>query len=109
VADHDGSVIEVPCGIRALFDSVDHNLVLRAVSRHSDQRWILLYRGAWLTALLQREDGTVVERDRGTPQGSAISAEGSEYPIGSRSRCRGTFKVIRRMVGPTGAGSARDP
>ncbi len=59
--------------IRAFFDSVSHELVLKAVSRHTDERWILLYVQRWLTASVQRADGTLVERDRGTPQGSAIS------------------------------------
>jgi RNA-directed DNA polymerase len=59
--------------IRAFFDSVPHDLVLRAVAAHTDQRWILLYVERWLKAPLQREDGSLVERDRGTPQGSAIS------------------------------------
>jgi RNA-directed DNA polymerase len=43
------------------------------VAHHTDQRWILLYVERWLKAPLQRGDGTLVERDRGTPQGSAIS------------------------------------
>jgi len=47
--------------------------VLRAVRRHTDERWILLYVERWLEAPLQQEDGTFVPRDRGTPQGSAIS------------------------------------
>jgi RNA-directed DNA polymerase len=59
--------------IRAFFDSVDHELVLRAVRRHTDERWILLYVERWLKAPLQQEDGTLVQRDRGTPQGSSIS------------------------------------
>jgi RNA-directed DNA polymerase len=59
--------------IRAFFDSLDHQLVLKAVSAHTQQRWILLYLRRWLTAPLQRQDGTLVQRDRGTPQGSAIS------------------------------------
>jgi RNA-directed DNA polymerase len=59
--------------IRAFFDSLDHELVLRTVSKHTDLRWVLLYVQRWLKAPLQREDGTIVERDRGTPQGSAIS------------------------------------
>jgi RNA-directed DNA polymerase len=59
--------------IRAFFDSLDHELVLKAVSAHTQQRWILLYLRRWLTAPLQRQDGTLVQRDRGTPQGSAIS------------------------------------
>lgn len=59
--------------IRALFDSLDHELVLRAVSKHTDLRWILLYVERWLQAPLQRKDGTTAQRDRGTLQGSAIS------------------------------------
>jgi RNA-directed DNA polymerase len=59
--------------IRAFFDSVPHDLVLKAVAHHSDQKWILLYVQRWLTAPLQRADRGLVARDRGTPQGSAIS------------------------------------
>lgn len=59
--------------IRAFFDSLDHELVLRAVSKHTDLRWVLLYVQRWLKAPLQREGGILVARDRGTPQGSAIS------------------------------------
>lgn len=59
--------------IRAFFDSIDHDLLLKAVSRHTDQRWVLLYVQRWLSAPLQRADGSLVARDRGTPQGSAIS------------------------------------
>jgi RNA-directed DNA polymerase len=63
----------VDLDLRSFFDSVPHDLVLRAVARHTDQRWVLLYVERWLKAPLQREDGSLVERDRGTPQGSAIS------------------------------------
>ena len=59
--------------IRKFFDTVPWDLVLKAVAHHTDQRWILLYVERWLKAPLQREDGSLVERDRGTPQGSAIS------------------------------------
>jgi RNA-directed DNA polymerase len=59
--------------IRKFFDTVPWDLVLKAVAHHSDQRWILLYVERWLSAPLQRQDGSLVERDRGTPQGSAIS------------------------------------
>jgi len=59
--------------IRAFFDSISHSLLLKAVSKHTDLPWVLLYVKRWLKAPLQREDGTIVERDRGTPQGSAIS------------------------------------
>lgn len=59
--------------IRSFFSSVDHELMLRAVRRHTELRWILLYVERWLKAPLQREDGTLEQRDRGTPEGSAIS------------------------------------
>lgn len=59
--------------LKAFFDSLDHSLVLKAVAHHTDLRWILLYVERWLKAPLQLEDGTLKARDRGSPQGSAIS------------------------------------
>ena len=58
--------------IKSFFDSVNHELVLRAVRRHTDERWILLDVERWLKAPLQQEDGTLVQRDRGRAQGSSI-------------------------------------
>ena len=63
----------VDLDVKAFFDSVDHQLMLKAVAHHTDQRWVLLYVKRWLQAPLQQRDGSLVERDRGTPQGSAIS------------------------------------
>jgi RNA-directed DNA polymerase len=63
----------VDLDIRKFFDTVPWQLTLAAVTHHTDQRWILLYVERWLKAPLQLEDGSLVERDRGTPQGSAIS------------------------------------
>lgn len=63
----------VDLDIKAFFDSVPHELMLKAVGHHTDQRWLLLYVRRWLSVPLQRPDGMLVERDRGTPQGSAIS------------------------------------
>jgi RNA-directed DNA polymerase len=61
--------------IRAFFDTVPWDLMLKAVAHHTpeDQRWILLYVERWLKAPLQQQDGTLAVRERGTPQGSAIS------------------------------------
>jgi group II intron reverse transcriptase/maturase len=59
--------------VRSFFDTLDHDLVLRAVAHHTNERWIILYVQRWLKAPLQLNDGTVVARERGTPQGSAIS------------------------------------
>jgi RNA-directed DNA polymerase len=59
--------------LKSFFDSLPHDLVLKAVAHHTDQKWILLCVQRWLTAPLQREDGSLVARGRGSPQGSAIS------------------------------------
>jgi RNA-directed DNA polymerase len=59
--------------LKSFFDSLDHSLVLKAVAHHTSLRWILLYVERWLKAPLQLEDGTLKPRDRGSPQGSAIS------------------------------------
>lgn len=59
--------------IRSFFDSLDHELVMRAVKRFTDSRWILLYVKRWLVAPLQQEDGTLVARMKGTPQGGVVS------------------------------------
>jgi RNA-directed DNA polymerase len=59
--------------VRAFFDSVPHDLLLKAVAHHTDERWVLLYIQRWLTAPMQMPDGTLVAREKGTPQGSPIS------------------------------------
>ena len=59
--------------LKSFFDSLPWDLTLKAVAHHTDQKWILLYVQRWLAAPLQREDGSLVARDRGSPQGSAIS------------------------------------
>jgi RNA-directed DNA polymerase len=59
--------------IKAFFDSIDHGLMLELMRKHTSSRWILLYIERWLKAKLQQEDGTLVDRDRGSPQGSVIS------------------------------------
>jgi RNA-directed DNA polymerase len=61
------------CDIRAFFDSVPHGLLMKAVAHHTDERWVLLYISRWLKAPMQMPDGTVVAREKGTPQGSPIS------------------------------------
>jgi retron-type reverse transcriptase len=58
-----------------LFDSLDHDLVVKAVEANTGQKWVLLYVKRWLKAPLQMPDGTLRERGRGTPQGSLCSAE----------------------------------
>ncbi len=59
--------------VRAFFDSVPHSLLLKAVAHHTSERWVLLYISRWLKAPMQMPDGTMVPREKGTPQGSPIS------------------------------------
>ncbi len=59
--------------IKGLFDNIDHSLLMRAVRKHVTCPWALLYIERWLTAPMLREDGTLIERARGTPQGGVVS------------------------------------
>jgi RNA-directed DNA polymerase len=59
--------------VQKFFDSVRWDLILRAVQAHVDLPWVILYVKRWLAAPVQMPDGTVAARDRGTPQGSAVS------------------------------------
>jgi RNA-directed DNA polymerase len=59
--------------IQKFFDSVPWDLVVKAVEANTDQPWVVLYVKRWLAAPMQSADGTVRQRDRGTPQGSAVS------------------------------------
>ena len=59
--------------IRGLFDNIDHQLLMKAVRKHTDSPWLLLYIERWITAPIQQADGSVVARDRGVPQGGVIS------------------------------------
>lgn len=60
--------------IKGFFDNMDHELVMKAVHKHTSEKWILLYVERWLKAPAQAVEGTITPRDRGTPQGSVISA-----------------------------------
>jgi len=59
--------------IKGFFDNLDHDLLMRAVRKHTACRWLLLYIERWLKSPAQLEDGTLVVREKGSPQGSVIS------------------------------------
>lgn len=59
--------------LRSFFDTLDHQLAMRALGRYTNQRWILLYVERWLKAPVKTEDGTLLEREKGTPQGGVVS------------------------------------
>lgn len=45
---------------------------MKAVSRHTETKWVLLFISRWLTVPYQLKDGEKVERNKGVPQGSVI-------------------------------------
>jgi RNA-directed DNA polymerase len=59
--------------IKGLFDNISHGLLLKALDKHTECKWVKLYIKRWLTAPLQLKDGTLVQRTRGTPQGGVVS------------------------------------
>jgi RNA-directed DNA polymerase len=63
----------VDLDVKAFFDSVPWDLMLKAVARHTDQKWVMLYVERWLKAPMLMPDGTLVQRVKGTPQGGPIS------------------------------------
>ena len=59
--------------IKGFFDSIDHELLMKAVHRHVKESWHILYIQRWLTAPVEYRDGRKESRERGTPQGGVIS------------------------------------
>ncbi|MET8411256.1 group II intron reverse transcriptase/maturase [Streptomyces sp. NPDC005195] len=59
--------------IAKFFDSVRWDLVIKTVESHTDAAWVILYVKRWLAAPVLMPNGTLQQRDRGTPQGSAVS------------------------------------
>jgi len=59
--------------IKGFFDTIDHDLLMRAVRKHTDCKWVILYIERWLKAPVQLADGSLIHRDKGTPQGGVIS------------------------------------
>ena len=59
--------------IKSFFDNLDQNLLMRAVKKHAKDRWIVLYIERWLKAPVQEEDGQLIPREKGTPQGGVAS------------------------------------
>ena len=59
--------------IKGLFDNIDHELLLRAVHKHTQCKWVRLYIERWRKAPMQRADGTLIQRTKGTPQGGVVT------------------------------------
>jgi RNA-directed DNA polymerase len=59
--------------IVGMFDNIDHGLLMKAVRKHTDSKWIILYIERALKSPIRVPDGTVVERTSGVPQGGVLS------------------------------------
>lgn len=72
-----GWVLEVD--IKAFFDNVSHELIIKALKHHHVPTWVILYCQRWMQAPLCRKDDeskelkTLAKREKGTPQGGVIS------------------------------------
>lgn len=59
--------------IKGLFDNIDHKLLMKAVEKHVEEKWVKLYIERWLVAPFETSEGDIIERTSGTPQGGVIS------------------------------------
>ena len=59
--------------IRKFFDTIDHELMLKAVRVHAQEKWEVLYIERWLKAPILYPDGRLEVNTQGTPQGGVIS------------------------------------
>jgi len=72
--------------IRAFFDSVDHDLLIKAVEANTEDRCVLLYVRRWLAAPMVDPDGTSRDRDRNPAGVGGLSGAGE--PVSAlRVRC----------------------
>jgi RNA-directed DNA polymerase len=58
--------------IKSFFDTIDHDLLLRSLQKHTSSKWMILYIKRWLMVPYQTQEGKLIERTKGVPQGSVI-------------------------------------
>lgn len=81
--------------ISGFFDNLDHELVLQAIKKHTNCKWVTLYIERWMKAPIQQADGTREVRDKGVPQGGSVS------PIISNIFMHHAFDMWMRQNYPT--------
>ena len=60
--------------IKGFFDNIDHGLILKALDKVVEEKWVKMYCKRWLETPVQKLDGTIVAKEgHGTPQGGVIS------------------------------------
>ena len=63
----------VDLDIKGFFDNISHDWMMKMVSHHTEEKWVLLYIERWLKAGIEQADGSLAARQKGTPQGGVIS------------------------------------
>jgi RNA-directed DNA polymerase len=63
----------VDVDIKGFFDNISHEKLMELLKQHTQEKWVLLYVERWLKAGIEQEDGSIVARIKGTPQGGVIS------------------------------------
>ncbi|WP_143688717.1 group II intron reverse transcriptase/maturase [Wolbachia endosymbiont of Laodelphax striatellus] len=81
--------------ITGFFDNLDHELVLQAIKKHTNCKWVILYVERWMKAPIQQADGTREVRNKGVPQGGSVS------PIISNIFMHHAFDMWMRQNYPT--------
>jgi RNA-directed DNA polymerase len=59
--------------IKGLFDNIPHELLMKAVCKHTQETWVILYIERWLKSQVLMPHGEIINRTRGTSQGGVIS------------------------------------
>ncbi|GAA4444141.1 hypothetical protein GCM10023091_33850 [Ravibacter arvi] len=60
--------------IKCFFDNLDHELMMKGLKRYTTEKWVLMYVERWLKAGMQKQDGQIISRTSGMPQGGVVSA-----------------------------------
>jgi RNA-directed DNA polymerase len=59
--------------IKGFFDNISHKIMLDLLRQHTLEKWVLMYVDRWLKAGVEQQDGSIMARTKGTPQGGVIS------------------------------------
>jgi group II intron reverse transcriptase/maturase len=59
--------------IKGFFDTIDHDLLIKAITHYCKDKCVLLYVKRWLKAGILQRDGKIINRLTGTPQGGVMT------------------------------------
>lgn len=86
--------------ISKFFDTINHELLMKAIRKHTEEKWVLLYIERWLKVPYQTSKGEVIERTMGVPQGSVIGPvwQTCSFITSLTNGCRATIQRFRLSV-----------